>query len=45
MSELDDSDRRSPDRSSAQALVNGDHGPRLAMTFKNDAVTVFGSKV
>src|SRR5215216_5680827 len=28
-----------------QALVNGDPGPRLAMTSTNDPVTVFGAKV
>jgi hypothetical protein len=28
-----------------QALVNGDPGPRLAMTSINDPVTVFGVKV
>jgi ketosteroid isomerase-like protein len=28
-----------------QALVNGDPGPRLAMTSINDPVTVFGAKV
>lgn len=28
-----------------QALINGDPGPRLAMTSTQDPVTVFGAKV
>ena len=32
-------------REAEQALMDGDPGPRLAMTSTNDPVTIFGAKV
>jgi ketosteroid isomerase-like protein len=47
MSELDDflDATLSRQLEAEQALVNGDPGPRLAMTSLQDPVTVFGAKV
>ena len=47
MSELDDflTPTLARQIEAEQALVNGDPGPRLAMTSINDPVTVFGAKV
>src|SRR5829696_1000082 len=47
MSELDDfvTSTLARQHEAEQALINGDAGPRLAMTAMQDPVTVFGAKV